>query len=381
MRVGIDARFVGTPGGIGRYTEELIRHLGEIDSENEYVLFLRSRGRPQMTTLINADRAKIVITDVLWYTLAEQLRMPAIIDRERLDLVHFPHWNVPLGVRTPFVLTIHDLILFDHPSRRATTQDPLRYMAKSFGHRIVIRNAVRRARKIISPSEYTKRRILERFHIAEEKIVVIPEGVRQLFAPVPSPQSLVPRVLYVGNAYPHKNLERLLAAFADVRKKIPDAELLIAGNDDYFFKRTSKIGGEGVRFIGGPSDEDLENLYASARLFVIPSLVEGFGLTPLEAMARGIPVAASRGGALPEVLGEAAMYFDPERTDEMARVIVEVMTDEGARRELVVRGSQQAARYSWRRAAILTRGVYQATIGYGLRTTDYRLPQAVDRRR
>src|SRR3989338_3821872 len=361
MRIGIDARFVGTPGGIGRYTEELVRHLGETDTENSYVLFLRPLGSRRLARFLseNSQRFRPVIADIRWYPSAEHLRLRRIIDRERLDLVHFPHWNVPLGVRTPFVLTVHDLILFDHPSRRASTLGPLRYAVKSFGHRLVIGSAVRRARKIIAPSEYTKRRIIGRFHISKEKVVVIPEGVSEGSPSINSGTTKANRILYVGNAYPHKNLERLLEALAEVRKKIPDAELVIAGNDDCFFKRLKRMSGAGVRFVGSPSDEELEDLYASARLFVIPSLVEGFGLTPLEAMARRIPVVSSRGGALPEVLGEAAEYFDPERADEMARVILEALSVESLRRELITRGREQASRYSWRTAAIATRNVYQ----------------------
>lgn len=374
MRIGIDARFVGTPGGIGRYTEELVRHLGEVDAENEYVLFLRKRGYTRMTTQIDADRFRVVEAEVPWYTLREQMVMPRIIDRERLDLVHFPHWNVPLRVRTPFVVTIHDLILFDYPSRRATTLDPIRYATKSWGHRLAIARAVRRARKIISPSEYTKRRIIERFHVSDERIVVVPEGLGRLVSQVSNLKSQIPRILYVGNAYPHKNLERLITAFGEVRKKIPEAELVIAGNDDYFFKRLKRMDGAGVRFVGSPTDEELEDLYQSARMFIIPSLIEGFGLTPLEAMARGIPVASSRGGSLPEVLGEAAEYFDPERKDDITRVLIEVMNNNALRNQLILRGLEHASRYSWEQAARATRDVYKATTDYRLRTT------AVDRR-
>lgn len=363
MTIGIDARFIGRPGGIGRYTEELVWSLSSRATHHTFVLFLRDDGMKRLANFAPPNVRK-VRAEVPWYTLAEQIRMPGIIDREQLDLVHFPHWNVPIRTRTPFVLTIHDLIILQHPSLRATTLGPIRYFVKSYGHRLVLRNATRRARRIIVPSEFVRADVCARFPSAASKVVVISEGVRS--PPVRSQVSNVNgqmSVLYVGNAYPHKNLERLIQAFLNVRRIIPSATLTIAGYDDYFFRRTEQFvrthsGGERIQFIPSPEDDTLESLYHQAALFVMPSETEGFGLPPLEAMARGVPVASSRGGSLPEVLGEAAHYFDPERIAEMSKIMEQALTDPVLRERLITKGKEQAARYSWEAAARGTLAIY-----------------------
>lgn len=364
MRIGIDARFIGRPGGIGRYTEELVRHLTAKDEGHTYVLFLRDDGLRAFADWSSVNVRK-VRAEVPWYTIAEQIRMPGIIDRERCDLVHFPHWNVPLGTRTPFVLTIHDLLLMEHPTRRATTLGSVRYAAKHLGFRIVLSQAVRRARRVMVPSEFVRNEVIKHFPLAAQKTSVIHEGVT--VTPLLNPPRPEERermgMLYVGNAYPHKNLERLLEAVAVVRTSRPDATLTIAGYDDYFFKRLRQFAVErsfaqNIRFIPSPDDATLEELYRRAGIFVIPSRSEGFGLTPLEAMSRGVPVAAARAGSLPEVLGDAALYFNPKKTEEIAAAISRLLGDESLRQELVARGKNQTARYSWDITARETQRIY-----------------------
>lgn len=363
MIIGIDARFIGRPGGIGRYTEELVRSLALRAARHELVLFLRDEGFAQLAQWTPANVRK-VRAEVPWYTLAEQMRMPGILDRERLDVVHFPHWNVPLRVRTPFVLTIHDLLLLEHPTRRASTLDPIRYAIKSAAHRLVLRSAVQRAQTIIVPSEFVAEQVREYLPRATNKIVVIPEGVHEAPHPHPLPRGEGSRILYVGNAYPHKNLERLLRAFVILRLTHPEAELILAGYDDYFFRRLRDFAVrerlvDNVRFIPSPKDDTLEQLYRSAGIFVIPSLTEGFGLTPLEAMARGIPVVSSRGGSLPEALGDAALYADPRDVGDLAAALRRTVEDEPLRQKLINAGREQAAHYSWVRAAQQTLEVYE----------------------
>lgn len=342
MRIGIDARFIKRPGGIGRYTDELLKALRARKSPHEFVA---------------------LAPDVPWYTVAEQLKMPGIIDRERFDLFHFPHWNVPLRVKTPFVLTIHDLLILDHPTARATTLGPVRYAIKKFGHRHVLASAIRRARAIIVPSAFVRHDLTRRFPGADNKTFIIPEGVQHESRIIKHETSdNIPRILYVGNAYPHKNLIRLLRAFAFVRVAIPTAELTIAGYDDYFFKKIkmdAKKIAMGVRFVGSPTDDDLEKLYASTTIFVMPSLTEGFGLPPLEAMARGVAVASSRGGSLPEVLGDAAAYFDPLDEQKMADAMIELLRNDELRHALAECGRARSALYSWQTTADRTLEIYE----------------------
>ena len=173
-------------------------------------------------------------------------------------------------------------------------------------------------------------------------------------------------ILAVGSAYPHKNLDGLLAAFAILRKKFPLLRLALAGRQDIFYDRLrAKLQNhlrEAVQFVMNPSDAQLRGLYEAAALYVFPSHLEGFGLPPLEAMQAGLPVAASNRGSLPEILGDAAVYFPPENTHEMASVIERLLTNKTLRRAVITKGQAQTKRYSWKRMAEETAAVYHAAL-------------------
>lgn len=369
MKIGIDARMYGPAvggGGLGRYVEQLVNELQQQDQENRYVLFLK-RENFDACRITNPNFEKR-LADAHWYTVKEQLVMPGIIDRERLDLVHFPHWNVPLLLRTPFVVTIHDLILLEQPaSAKTTTRHPAVFALKRIGYRIALWNAVHRSRKIIAVSEYTKSAIKAFFpRVPTEKIEVVYNGVTELChsATQPLRHSATPYFLYVGNAYPHKNLETLLHAFSFFVQTHPDIELVLAGRNDQFYERLRKeldvidVPRANVRFVMNPTDAELADLYRHAALYLFPSRSEGFGLPPLEAMSAGIPVAASRATSLPEILGDAALYFSPDDIEEMVEAMERALTDEPLRADLVARGHQQVKRYSWPAMAATIRRIY-----------------------
>lgn len=359
MRIGIDARMLGPNvggGGLGRYVEELVRELGQLDHKNRYVLFLKKENLKLVEEV-----AEKRLADIHWYTLKEQLLMPRLIDREHLDLVHFPHWNVPLLLRTPFIVTIHDLILLEEPdSAKATTRHPLVSLAKRVAHRIVLKRALKRARSIIAVSAYTKSAILRHFPwVPSEKIHVIHEGLTQFSEHAPrlkpgaTTHSVLPYFLYVGNAYPHKNLESLLHAFSFFYKLHPEVRLVLAGRNDVFYERLKKelveidVPEDKIEFHLNPSDEDLARLYRDATLYLFPSRSEGFGLPPLEAMSFGVPVAAARRTSLPEILGDAALWFNPEDIEEMVEAMEIALTDKDLRARLIQKGFEQIKRYSW----------------------------------
>lgn len=363
MRIGIDARMYGPKvggGGLGRYVEQLVAKLQEIDRENRYVLFLRKENF-DLCPITNSNFEKR-LADIHWYTFDEQRFLPKIIDVEKLDLVHFPHWNVPLLIRTPFVVTIHDLILLDEPSSaKATTLGPFRYAIKRFGYRAALKNAVLRSKKIIAVSQATKLSILKHFPMIDpEKIKVVYEGVTSL-KPMEHMEHME-HILYIGNSYPHKNLKTLLDAFKIFSAKESEAKLVLAGQKDLFSDAIEKYarqqGIERVEFFRNIDDEKLAELYAKARLYVSPSRLEGFGLPALEAMSMKVPVIAARAGSLPEVLGEAAEYFDPNDTNELADLLEKLWRDETRRNELVTRGIEQAEKYSWRLMAEQILGIY-----------------------
>lgn len=374
MRIGIDARFFGpASGGLGRYTSELINNLLALDASVRLTLFLRPDGLGAFSEHPGVER---VLFPFRWYTVAEQLRFPRVIRQANIDVMHFPHFNVPLASPRPFVVTIHDLILHDFPTERATTLGPLQYWMKRQAYHFVIRRAVERAEQVLTISQFSKENIIRHFGTPPDRITVTYEGPSRLPAVGDESSKVLDRfsvrpgyVLYVGNSYPHKNLETLLKAWLRVRSARPDLQLVLVGKDDYFSQRLQRyaasldfILGRDVIFPGFLNDHDLASFYQHARLYVFPSLAEGFGLPGLEAMAHNVPVAASRASCLPEVFADAAAYFDPKRSEDIARVILDLVGDEHKMRSLREAGQRQVQKYSWRRLALETLTVYRSVV-------------------
>jgi glycosyltransferase involved in cell wall biosynthesis len=381
MNIGIDARFYGPLGkGLGRYTTELIRSLEVLDTENDYVVFLRRENFDQYEP--KNPRFRKVLADFRWYSFEEQFLFPRTLLRERCDLVHFPHFNVPIFYRRPFVVTVHDLILLRFPTLRATTLSPFFYKLKFLAYRFVIRNALSRSKRVITVSEYTKRDILNRYVLPADKISVTYEATHPFCFLLPRSRRaelfqrlgltisestrasrgiLRPYALYVGNAYPHKNLEALLLAFMNFPDR--EARIVLVGRDDYFYRRLAKFarskGLSSVIFAGIVSDEELDALYRYARLSVFPSLYEGFGLPPLEAMTKGSPVLAASSAAFPEVLGDAALFFDPARPGALRNALLSLWNDESLREHFRHKGYERASTFSWEVMGQKTLDVYR----------------------
>jgi glycosyltransferase involved in cell wall biosynthesis len=361
MRIGIDARFFGPFGkGLGRYTEELVRGVTSTDTENEYVVFLHPSNFSQFEP--TRPDVRKVVAPFRWYSLAEQVRFPGLIRREAIDLMHFPHFNVPLVTHVPFLVTIHDLILSRFPTERATTLGPVLYALKHRAYQFVISRAVQRACRVLSVSETTKQEVIEEFHLNPDRVAVTLLGVdHERWQQRAGEEKLKqwgitqPYFLFVGNAYPHKNLERMLRAFQRLRQSGRQWQLVIVGRDDYFFlrlreeaERLGLVQDRAVVFPGYVTDAELARLYHDCLAYVFPSLAEGFGLPPLEAMAAGAVVASSSASSLPEVLGGAALYFDPKSVPDMTAVMERIGTDELLRQELRTRAQEHVLRYDWR---------------------------------
>lgn len=370
MRIGIDARFYGPKtggGGLGRYVAELVTHLEKIDSSNEYVLFLRKENFHECRVTRPNFTKRLV--DVPWYSVAEQRLMPQEIALAKVNFMHFPHWNVPIFSRTPFLVTIHDLILLEDPtSAHATTRNAFVHGVKYAGFRMVLENAIHRSRHIITVSEYTKQSVLKHFRVKPQKVTVIHNGVVK-----PSEGGGVslrglgvvePYVLAVGNRYPHKNLETLIYAFAPVFAKHQSASLVLAGRHDVFTERlmklTKKLGlpEHAVRFVNLPSDDELGALYRHASLLAFPSKLEGFGIPPLEAMCVGTPVMSSTASCLPEILSNAALYTDPDDDDKMTEIMLKAIEDPQALRPFVERGHERVNHFRWDTTAKQTLETY-----------------------
>ncbi len=371
MRIAIDARFFGPKQkGLGRYLQKLVEHLEKVDLSNQYVIFLRRDNWNEYQP--TNPNFKKVLADYRWYTLGEQIMMPIKIWQAKVDLIHFPHFNIPVFYSGPFVVTIHDLVLKKFPTRRASTLGPIRYWLKNLAYQLVIWLAVKRAKKIVAVSNYTKEDILRYFRIKPERIEVIYEGTPEAI-PGRNPGRRNPGcpvedyLLYVGNAYPHKNLERLILAFQKLtqEEKI-DLELVLVGQLDYFYQRLQKQFSSlpGLIFTDFVSDEELASLYQRAALYVFPSLGEGFGLPPLEAMSYGLPVVSSQATCLPEILGRAAVYFNPEDIEDMAEKIKQVLKDKKIQERLISQGFEKIKEYHWSKMAQEALAVYQKSISF-----------------
>lgn len=384
-RIGIDARFYGPIGkGLGRYTQEIVDNVIRLDHDNDYVIFLRKEN--YFDFKITNPRVKKVLTDVRWYSLAEQLLMPIYFWREKLDLIHFPHFNVPIFCLTKFVVTIHDLILISYPTKRATTLSPIVYKIKNLGYYLVIWSALKRAKKIITVSEFTKKGIIEKFKVKSEKIIVTYEGVSETLQKkeiqsMDDKEVLLgynihkPYLLYVGNAYPHKNLESLLKIFTKVSQKFKNLQLVLVGKEDYFYLRLKTLvnnlklndHSEVVIFAGYVSDNKLNVFYQNALAYIFSSFFEGFGLPPLEAMGHGLPVVSSNKASMPEVLGNAVLYFDPSDLNDMYQKIEMIVTNETLRNDLRELGYRQVKKYSWKVCVSKTLEIYRENINLNYR--------------
>lgn len=375
MRIGIDARFYGgeQSKGLGRYTQKLIEYLLTLeDDENEYVIFLQEEA--YRTWNSTHDRFIPVLAPYRWYTFAEQLFMPLMIWRAKVDLMHFPHFNVPLLYRRPFVVTIHDLIILRFPTSRATTLGPVLYKLKHWAGQIVMRHAAKNAKQVITVSEFSKQDIIEQYQLPQEHITVTylaadlhsdfeyeedrAQSVQKKYA---LPEQYI---LYVGNAYPHKNLEMLLDVMQHYKKEgRDDMRLVLVGRDDYFIGKIKQEAwardvDDLVHFPGFVPDRDLPYLYHHALAYVFPSKYEGFGLPPLEAMEYGTPVLAANASCLPEILGDGAQYFELDDISGIINALESIATSPDRRRELISNGFSQVRRYSWDRMAKQTRDVY-----------------------
>lgn len=382
-RIGIDARFYGPLGkGLGRYTQEITDNIvNHIDKTNKYVIFLSLENFSEFNIPEGEeDRIKKVVVKYRWYSLKEQLFFPLILLKYNLDLVHFCHFNVPILYPKRFIVTIHDLILTKFPTVRASTLSPWIYKFKNLAYRLIISSAVKRSKTIIAVSEFTKEDIIDRFKAPADKIIVTYEGVANLSKGNDSLFSLkqatkissfidpsYPFWLYVGNAYPHKNLEWLLDVFKSFNLRNPSSRLILVGKEDYFYLRLknyvkSRHLENLVFFPGYVPDKDLEILYKKATAYIFPSLYEGFGLPPLEAMAKGCPVLSSDQASLPEILGDAAWYFNPKNSQELLSLMEKIYTNNNLRQELVSKGLTQVKKYSWWECAAATVKAYETII-------------------
>ncbi|MCX7792487.1 MAG: glycosyltransferase family 4 protein [Chloroflexaceae bacterium] len=359
--------------GISHYVEQVLIQLGQIDRSNRYSIYTtrgldqRALGLPDNFRVIPSRLPTInPRVRIPW----EQVLAPLLLRRSGADLFHGVHSVVPLTCPVPSVVTVHDLAFIRFPQTfRAYNRIYLD---------VATRLSVRRAARILVVSEHTRREVIGLLGVAPDRVVVTPNAVREHFRP-PDPALLeafrackgLPErfVLYVGTLEPRKNLTTLLEAYAEVARR-QATPLLVGGGKgwlyDAVFQRLEALGlREQVRFVGYLDEEELPLWYAAATVFVFPSIYEGFGMPPLEAMACGTPVVASNTSSLPEVVGDAGLTVSPYDSAALAEAISRVLDDADLRQELRERGLRQARAFSWRVTAERTLAAYEAAARYG----------------
>jgi glycosyltransferase involved in cell wall biosynthesis len=364
VRIGIDARKLHD-FGIGTYIRNLVRQLARLDQTTEYVLF----GRPEDTEFLGSLGAnfRAVALTAGNYSIGEQFRIPLAIKREGVTLFHAPHYVLPPLVPCRSVVTIHDCIHLMFPQYLPNR------LALSYA-RTSMAIATRRATRIMTVSETSKRDIVKFFGTNPDKIKVIYNAYDKRFGLEPKVEDVVrvreryqlqdKFVLYVGNVKPHKNLERLLEAFHLLRQRgLGHVKLVLIGDDISKYASLRRAVHryqlhQYVRFLGYVSEDTLAAMYRLATVFVFPSLYEGFGLPPLEAMASGTPVVTSNLSSLPEVAGEGAVLVDPYSPQAIADGLYRVLTDEPFAQQLRRRGLARAGQFSWETSARRVREVY-----------------------
>lgn len=369
MKIGIDARFYNE-SGVGRYLRNLIKSLTVLDKRNQYYILLLKKDYNEFKEIKNFKK---VLADFKWYGFAEQFNLPKLLKQLNLDLIHFPHFNVPIFYTGKFVVTIHDLIHQHRSLGRATTLNPFTFRIKQIGYRKVFKAAINKSQKILVPSKSVRQLLIDEWNVDRERIIVTPEAVdnyilkiadkmkRSDYAKILNEYKIKqPYLFYVGNAHPHKNVEGLIRAFLKLRQKYSNLKLVLSGYDHYFWQRLKKENQhEGIIYTGFVTDDELVALYKGAKVFVMPSFEEGFGIPILEAMACSCPVASSNTASLPEVGGDACLYFDPAKPDDMIKKISRVLDDEQLRQMLIEKGLKRYKEFSWRKLARETLEVYQ----------------------
>lgn len=377
MRVGLDGLpLTSLKTGVGHYTFELARALANTEPSSSFEVVYPSTYPPislietgagaPLPDNLKLERVRVGLLARHWWSVG----LPRYVRRRKVELFHGTNYDVPLWRQCATVLTIHDLSHLLHPEthekrsvRRARRRLPL--MARA-------------ADAIITPTESVRREVCEQLKAGPEKVFAIPEAARACFRPLAFAETEDVRrrlgiggdfLLTVGTLEPRKNLAVLVNAFEEVIRARPrsNTQLVIVGSRGWLigplFEAIDKSPArDRILLPDYLHDEDLRALYSSCRAFIYPSIYEGFGLPPLEAMACGAPVIASRIPALAETTGGAALLFDPGNVDELTQNILELLEDENGRRELSTAGQGRAALFSWENTARLTWSVYEEAL-------------------
>lgn len=369
IRIGIDCRLGGLAhAGIGRYIGELLKEILQLQPEYTWVLITQSKEQaaellasiPQLVQ----KNCEVCVVAARPYSVAEQILMPLHLYGLKLDLLHVPHFNVPILYFRKVVITVHDLLWHEQRGLSVTTLSPFVYWIKYVLYRCVAWWAVTTSKHIFVPSAVVKNTIHTFYpNISAEKITVTHESIGselQKAATIDSSKQERKKhaLLYVGSVYPHKNVSLIIAAL----KKLPEYSLQVVGSRSVFLKNLKKQIGEAkvekqVQFLGRLSDAELAKVYAHSQCVIQPSFSEGFGLTGLEAMAFATPVLASDIPVFHEIYQDAAAYFDPHSVDSLIEQ-VRTLEDPTVWSNFQKKATAVRAQYSWQTLAEKTLAAY-----------------------
>lgn len=360
-RIVIDARIIRS--STGRFIERMLEYLQQVDRKNDYQILLRPADLVYWKP--TTQNFQVIEAPFEDFSLGEQIGLNRLLQRLKPDLVHFPMPQQPVLYRGKFVSTIHDLTMLQYSHRKWYE---LWFTFKRWVFLKVLRRAAHKSLICMTATNYVKNQIVSELGVDPKKIVVVYDAADPLatkprvYRPLQGKQF----IMYVGQATPYKNLARLVDAYALLRPSYPDLQLVFVGKETDWHKRlagyvaSQKVAG--VVFTGFMPDEQLAWAYGQAQAYVFPSLSEGFGLPGLEAMQHGCPVLASSASCLPEVYADAALYFDPNSTEDMAEIINRCLSDDGLRKKLVAAGRERVKQFSWKRMAEQTLEVYSRAL-------------------
>ncbi len=375
MRIGIDCRTILNPesgerAGVGHYTYHLVKALLAIDPDNQYVLFFDARMKAEGTQEFEQSNVTIRFFPFSRYRkflpfAYSHMLTAAALARERLDVFHAPANVIPLSYRGTSVLTIHDLAIYRHPEW---------FQTQVMSTHLLVPRSIRKAKQVIAVSQATKRDLRELFHLAEQKVSVVPEAVDVQLLPLEDSQDDVRTLyrlperflLFIGTIEPRKNISRLIEAWQHLRLLDPETtngtKLVLAGGLGYHGRdiltpvRAMDLD---IQYLDYVSHNHKIQLLQEATAFVFPSLYEGFGLPVLEAMALGTPVITTKTSAIPEVTGQAAILVDPDDMDGLAAAMGHILRDPRRAAEMAALGRDQARNFSWAQTAEQTLDVYR----------------------
>lgn len=357
--------------GVSGYIRQLLAHLPAVSPDLRLTAFVPDGALPGgigLATCSTRWNTRRPVQRILW----EQLALPALARREKLDLLHATVNVIPIAATRPMVVTVHDLSFLRYPDSFPPVQRT--YL------RTQVRRSVRRAAQVIAVSEATRQDLINLFGVPAQRVDVVYNGIDVAFRPAPEDQVTQFRrqkglpehfILHVGTLEPRKNLVRLVHAFRLVReqkKRWSDLKLVLVGGKGWYygeiFEAVHQLHlDDAVLFPGFVADNELPWWYRAATVFAYPSLLEGFGLPVVEAMACGTPTVTSALSSLPEIAGDAALLVDPTSEHGLAMALYQVLTDPRLARDLRERGLRQAARFSWRHTAFQTANVYRRVLG------------------